>query len=269
LRTFEEGTFVDGILTDDRDGFWEGVSIRKRNGIYYLVYTDNSRGRATVMAYATSKEPLGPYTKQGVIIDNAGCDPETWNNHGSIQEFMGKWYVFYHRSSQGTRYNRRVCVEPIHFDEDGRIAEVEMTTQGPSGPISARTELEAFRACQVSGSIRVNVSLVGEAFGDTLTHIENGDSATFKYLDFHEGIGGFSVRAASATRGGHIDLRLDSPDGPVVGTCSVTATGTWTRWTDFPGKMVGEIQGVHALHVSFRGERGRLMDLLSFRFHQS
>lgn len=35
------------ILTEHEHGFHEGASIRKRNGKYYLVYTDISRGRAT------------------------------------------------------------------------------------------------------------------------------------------------------------------------------------------------------------------------------
>ena len=77
-------TMVKGILTEDRDGFHEGISIRKRNGIYYLVYADSSRGRPTCLGYAMSDKPLGPYTKKGIIIDNTGCDPASWNNHGSV-----------------------------------------------------------------------------------------------------------------------------------------------------------------------------------------
>ncbi|MNW18537.1 hypothetical protein D3C71_2181340 [compost metagenome] len=58
--------------------------MRKRNGIYYLVHTDISRGIASCLGCATSKSPLGPFEKRGIIIDNVGCDPGTWNNHGSI-----------------------------------------------------------------------------------------------------------------------------------------------------------------------------------------
>lgn len=65
----------DHILTEEEHGFHEGASIRKRRGIYYLIYTDITRYRATCLSYATSKSPLGPYTKRGVMIDNYGCDP--------------------------------------------------------------------------------------------------------------------------------------------------------------------------------------------------
>ena len=51
-------------------------SMRKRNGIYYYVYPCVYRDKKlTYLAYATSKSPLGPFTYQGVIIDNAKCDP--------------------------------------------------------------------------------------------------------------------------------------------------------------------------------------------------
>lgn len=59
-------------------------SMRKRNGIYYYVYPCVYRDKKlTYLAYATSKSPLGPFTYQGVIIDNAKCDPKSWNIHGS------------------------------------------------------------------------------------------------------------------------------------------------------------------------------------------
>ena len=120
----DESTLETAILTEQEHGFHEGASLRKRNGKYYLVYTDISRGKATCLSYAIADKPLGPYRKGGVIIDNIYCDPSTWNNHGSIEEFCGQWYVFYHRSSQNTIVNRRVCAEPVYFNEDGTINEV-------------------------------------------------------------------------------------------------------------------------------------------------
>ncbi|PTL71172.1 hypothetical protein C1I63_18145 [Rathayibacter caricis DSM 15933] len=98
----------------DRDGggaehfFHEGSSLRKRGDLYYLVFCETSCGTATTLGYATSTSPLGPFTYRGVIIDNAPCDPESWNIHGSIEEFGGQWYVFY----TGRRRTPRRCVGP-------------------------------------------------------------------------------------------------------------------------------------------------------------
>ena len=37
--------------------------------------------------------------------------------------------------------------------------------------------------------------------------------------------------------GGHIELRLDKPDGELLGTCDVAATGDWQKWQTFTAKI--------------------------------
>ena len=123
MMHIEEDSIVDNLLTEQEHHFHEGSSMRKRNGIYYYVFADISRGKPTCLGYATSKSPLGPFTYQGVIVDNITLNPESWNNHGSIEEINGQWYVFFHISTQG-RYKRRACMAPIEFDENGLIREV-------------------------------------------------------------------------------------------------------------------------------------------------
>lgn len=137
MCTLDLSSVTTGILTEQEHGFHEGACIRRRGDKYYLVYTDISRGRATCLGYAMADSPLGPYRKCGILIDNTGCDPQSWNNHGSIEEFQGQWYVFYHRSSQNGIFSRRMCAEPIYFRPDGTIAEVEQTSGGAEGPLDA------------------------------------------------------------------------------------------------------------------------------------
>ena len=172
LHAIQPETLQTNLLNEAEHGFHEGASIRRHNGIYYLVYADISRGKPTCLAYATSLSPLGPFTKRGIIIDNIGCDPETWNNHGSIAAFNGQWFVFYHRSSQASMFNRRVCVEPIHFNGDGTIDEVAMTTQGAGAPLPPTQPIEEWRACLLNGRVRT------AAVGPTET-----DPAVREFLD--------------------------------------------------------------------------------------
>ena len=73
--------------------FFEAVWVHKRNGIYYMSYSDGPfHGHEPQIAYCTSKSPLGPYTYQGVILDpvNSGT------NHHSIVNYKGEDYLFYH-----------------------------------------------------------------------------------------------------------------------------------------------------------------------------
>lgn len=176
MISFDESSVVERIVTEEEHGFHEGSSMRKRNGIYYYVYPCIFRkGRPTCLAYATSKSPLGPFTYRGIIIDNAKCDPESWNIHGSIEEFHGQWYVFYHRSSGNCRANRRLCVEKICFNDDGTIDEVRMTSQGAGEPFALGEAIEGWRACEMEGGAYID--------GTDLV-MKKGSRAVIRYCDF-------------------------------------------------------------------------------------
>ncbi len=187
LKGIQRDSVVENILTQEEHFFHEGSSIRKRNGIYYLVFADVSRGKRTpyggtptCLGYATSENIFGPYTYRGVIIDNIGCDPQTWNNHGSIECIGGQWYVFYHRSTCGSRFLRRCCCEKIFFREDGSIGEVKMTSSGASDFLDAAAEMDASFFCYLRGNCFIDALSSPE----TLRNISHGDSAVIRYLSF-------------------------------------------------------------------------------------
>ncbi|MES2063845.1 MAG: family 43 glycosylhydrolase [Bacteroidota bacterium] len=107
--------------------FHEATWVFKRNGIYYLTYADNhtENGKgANRLNYATSKSPLGPWTYGGVYLDPTGCD----TSHGSVIEYKGQWYAFYHNNVLSGRGNlRSVCVDKLYFNKDGSIQKVVQT----------------------------------------------------------------------------------------------------------------------------------------------
>lgn len=125
MMSIDESTIVENIVTEKEHHFHEGSSMRKRGDTYYYVFADISGGRPSSLGYATSGSPLGPFTYQGVIVDNISLNPDSWNNHGSIENVNGNWYVFFHVSTQG-KYMRRACMAPIEFEENGLIKKVEL-----------------------------------------------------------------------------------------------------------------------------------------------
>jgi arabinoxylan arabinofuranohydrolase len=262
LRGIQPETLNTNLLDEAGQGFHEGVSIRKHNGVYYLVYADISRGKPTCLGYATSTSPLGPFTKRGILIDNTGCDPESWNNHGSIAEFNGQWYVFYHRSSQSSNFNRRVCVEPIHFNADGSIDEVEMTTQGVGSPLLATQPVEAWRACLLHGRVHTAADSPTEnnsTVYEYLTQIHLDDWAAFKYIDFDsQPVNTFLARVGSLAYGGLIEIHLDQRDGELIGTCAVPNTGGWQKWTTV-NCPVKNARGVRVIYLVFKGSGGKFV----------
>lgn len=178
MRAIEEGSVVECLLTEEQHHFHEGSSMRKHGDTYYYVFADTSRGKPTSLGYATGKSPLGPFTYQGVIIDNESCDPGSWNNHGSIEEIDGQWYVFYHRSSGNSQHMRRACAEPIFFDENGLIQEVKMTSQGPGAPFVLGEEIPGYCACEVSGAAYVG----NDRWEHALVVPEGAGGAVFRYV---------------------------------------------------------------------------------------
>lgn len=255
------------IINDKEHGFHEGSSLRKRNGIYYYVYADISRGRPTCLGYATSNSPLGLYTKQGIIIDNTGCDPSSWNNHGSIAEYNGQWYVFYHRATNNSFYSRRTCIEPIKFDENGKIQEVGMTTQGSEAPISSHTILSGGNACCLKGKLFIRqYSDVYRSY-EYLTNLHNGDSFAYKYLHFNGKESKVRLTASVLQDPYTITLYVDRTEKQSVLACiHVTGKAGNFNFNGFSAKLENTIYGKHALTIKIDGPSGTLGNFLSLQF---
>ena len=201
MCAIEEGSVVECLLTEEEHHFHEGSSMRRRGDTYYYVFADTSRGKPTSLGYATGKSPLGPFTYQGIIIDNEACDPGSWNNHGSIEEIDGQWYVFYHRSCGNSQFMRRACAEPIFFDENGLIAEVKMTSQGPGEPFVLGEEIPGYTACEVSGGAYVgdvtekHALMIPEGMGGAVFRYVKNETAAGRMKISAEGSGNVKVIA--------------------------------------------------------------------------
>lgn len=105
----------------DLPHYHEGIWVHKRNGLYYFSYPSYRGDQiANLMEYSVARSPLGPFEYKGVILDN-----HSRNVHGSIAEFKGKWWVFYHVAGPSP-YERRVFVAPLHYNPDGTIQPVEI-----------------------------------------------------------------------------------------------------------------------------------------------
>ncbi len=251
MTEIDTSSIIDGVVSEKEHFFHEGGYVVKRKGIYYFIYAHMGRGgRPTCIGYATSKSPMGPYTYGGVIIDNNYSDPEAWNNHGSIVEFNKQWYVFYHRPTHGSVMMRKACVEPITFNDDGSINEVEMTTQGASEPLNPLNRMDAARACLLYGNVRIESNAKDN---EVLTKIRNGDAVAFKYFDFDAETDSITIRVAPGKDTAKIDVVLDNSWGPSIGSIDVPGNGDGKTWITLSSKLK-EIKGVHALWLRFAGD---------------
>ncbi|MDT8718891.1 glycoside hydrolase family 43 protein [Clostridium sp. 19966] len=105
------------ILAGDEDKrYFEGPWMHKYNGYYYLSY---STGTTHYIVYAMSKNPKGPFTFKGRILNPV----IGWTTHHSIVQFKDKWYLFYHDSSLSKGEDNKRCVKytELTYNDDGTI----------------------------------------------------------------------------------------------------------------------------------------------------
>lgn len=256
--------------------FFEAPSIRKREDTYYLIYSSISMHE---LCYATSQHPTKDFTYQGVIISNCDLHIDTYkpaeqpmyyggNNHGSIVEINGEWYIFYHRHTNGTAFCRQGCTERIDFLEDGTIPQVEITSCGSNGgPLVGRGEYPAYLACHLfckdqemytGGFGRIGawmdsrfpkITQDGRDGDEEIGYIANlTDSATagFKYFSC-EGVTKVKIKVRGYCQGA-FEVKT-SWDGPALGRIPVGFTNVWKEYsTD-----VAIPNGVQALYFTYIG----------------
>ncbi|WP_207421316.1 family 43 glycosylhydrolase [Desertivirga brevis] len=112
-------------------GYNEGSFVFKRNGKYYLMWSEfDTRDPRYSVAYATSDFPTGPFVKaaQNPVLKGRGVVKGA--GHHSVVKVPGRdeWYIAYHRFKipDGNGYNRETCISPMRFDKNGNILPVDV-----------------------------------------------------------------------------------------------------------------------------------------------
>ncbi|HHX60265.1 MAG TPA: family 43 glycosylhydrolase [Epulopiscium sp.] len=254
--------------------FFEAPSIRKRGDTYYLIYSSILMHE---LCYATSKHPTKGFIYGGTIISNCDIGVSTYkpaqqpmnyggNNHGSFVEIGDKWYIFYHRHTNGTNYSRQACLEEIKFLEDGSIPQVEMTSCGPNGgPLKGHGEYDAYIACNLfckeesvytdfTGSWMNNqfpkITQDGKDGDEEIGYIVNmkaSATAGFKYFDC-KGIKRVKIKVRGYCQG---DFEIKTSwNGPTLGKISVGFSNVWKEYLS----DITIPDGVHPLYITYTGQ---------------
>lgn len=240
--------------------FEEAPWVYKRNGIYYLIYAANCCSED--IRYSTGTSATGPWTYRGVIMPTQGG---SFTNHPGIIDFNNNSYFFYHNGALpgGGGYERSVAVERFVYNSDGTIPTIQMTTGGPPqiGTLDPYVKQEAETIAWSSG---VQTEVCSEG-GIDVSSISNGAYIKVKGVNFGAGANSFTARVASATSGGHIELRLGSVTGTLVGICIVSGTGGWQTWTTVTCPVSGAT-GTEDLFFHFTGGTGFLFNFNWWQF---
>ncbi len=154
--------------------YHEAPSIRKKDGLYYLVY---SSMLSHELCYAVSHRPNGDFRYGGTIVSNGdvGLSPAvcaTGTNHGGMVNVLDKWYFFYHRQTHGIASSRQGCAQEIKFLPAGSIPQVEITSCGLNGgPLEGRGTYSAAVSCHLTGKTEPEIVIFGQCFKDSMPYI--------------------------------------------------------------------------------------------------
>jgi len=107
--------------------FTEAPWVHKHNGWYYLSYAYEFPEK---IVYAMSRSINGPWVYKGIINEIAG---NSNTNHQAIIDYKGRSYFIYHNgalAADAGSYHRSVCIDYLHYNKDGTIKKVIMTSEG-------------------------------------------------------------------------------------------------------------------------------------------
>ncbi|MCD7803880.1 MAG: family 43 glycosylhydrolase [Oscillospiraceae bacterium] len=304
MATIKEGTFhahpmghspwqdVDDGHLDPDDAFFEASSPRKVMGKYIYIYSKRyytpvpELGVYThnngFLSYKYSDSPLEGYKPGGDISFNGGeilKNPDgtgemtyRWgNNHGSIAEINGKWYIFYHRHTGTDEFARQGMLEPVDvaMDKNGKIyigdityvngepvssKPVEMTSQGVHiNGLDAYKLISAGYACHLrGGSAQAYIKSVYEQddnISAPIVNITNGTVAGYRYIQFGSNAPKTVTVELTALQNATVNVRLDTHDGRVVATINLKAGDSVAT-----SELTTGIIGKHAVYFEFKSD---------------
>lgn len=119
---------LDGpIMPISLPRFTEAPWIHKHGDWFYLSFASEFPEK---ICYAMSKSINGPWEYKGILNEIAG---NSNTNHQSIIDFKGKSYFIYHNGSinpHGCGFRRAICIDYLHYNQDGTMKRMQMTTEG-------------------------------------------------------------------------------------------------------------------------------------------
>lgn len=242
-------------VTIDAPYLFEDSGINKINGKYVYSYCTNwASGKkdgvgTAVIAYMTSDSPMGPYTYAGTVLPNPSNLGGGGNNHHSIFEFNGQYYIAYHTRSVDSqvfgesRNYRSTHIDKLTVNADGTINKGTPTMTG----VEQLDKLNPYETVQAENIFRqfgINVS----GLGNTVVNAAAGNFVGVKGADFSKGLSTITVRA-KAEADTKIDVRVGSERGTVIGTIDIKASDDFQ---DFTGNFEG-LSGTRDLYFVFNG----------------
>lgn len=129
-------TFAGEVVDVTPPHFFEAPLMVKRDGRYYLMYSDGKTIEDTYQVhYAVGDSPTGPFVEapNSPILVSDHSQNILSPGHHTVVELEGEHYILYHRHSipfDPEVVGRQVCMEPLEWDEHGWIRNIRPSHDG-------------------------------------------------------------------------------------------------------------------------------------------
>ncbi len=235
---------------------FEDSGINRIGDTYYYSYCSNWNTKGNdlgitdgAIEYMTSDSPMGPFTYAGEAFPNQGRFFGMYgNNHHSILEFKGQYYLAYHNrpveKAMGITGNyRSPQLDVLDISADGKLS-VKGTMQG----VAQLETLNPYEKVSAQTMYR-QASLVIEGYADTaVTRATSGDWLQVKGVEFAKGASAVTLHAGSEV-GGAVRVALDGPEGTVLCEAAIPAGEAAEVTLSCPN-----VDGVHDVYLIFAGD---------------
>lgn len=274
-------TSIEGdIIKLDVPYVFEASCMNKIGDTYYYTYCSNWNVPQSVygelgiksaqICYMTSDNPMGPFTLQGAILKN----PYDYfkvggNNHQSLFEFHGEWYIAYHSqildiaAGNGGMGYRSTNIDKLTVREDGKIELIEVATKLGVKQVGTLDVLNRVEAETMSTMAGINTrTYIGASNNVAVNEFNTGDWIYLEGCDFGSGANTFTASVyAVEGQSGLMEIKVGGLGGEVVGYFEITPGDEGFR--EISVKLDKEVSGVHNMLLTFYGE-GFMMDYWNF-----
>ncbi|MCQ2215227.1 MAG: glycoside hydrolase family 43 protein [Bacteroidales bacterium] len=239
---------------------FEDAGANKINGKYYYSYCTNfscptdepGNGR---IAYMVADDPMGPYEFKKVVFDNPGAFFGTGgNNHHSIFEFKGQYYLAYHAQKLQDRMGvkggyRSTHIDAVTISENGEIQTITGTLEGVP-QLCALDPYEQVEAETMAWMGGIDTEYK-EGYSNMVikNNAKNGAWVGVSGVDFGDkGASGFCFGGGAVSDHATIKIVLDSLDGECVGYVDLVQDGSYGP------EFAKPITGKHDVFFIFEGD---------------
>ncbi len=256
------------LITIDNGWIDDANFIHKHNGIYYL----NTHGAATrsYNRYATATNIYGPYT--GRYLGPASSYPDGYLDHLTFFSWKNQNYYVYgsttKRADGSTNYYyRNTKIGVCNYKDNGDISLDAFTASSVLGvgqfdagwdPIQAEWYFEA--SDDITKGQNEN--------GFEIKNLSNNSYLNYPNVKNMAPNTSISFYASSAnSTAGTIEVHQDSTTGPLLGSCAVPKTGSWTTYQTVICNL-NNSAGTKNLFFVFKGIGTKLLRLDWFKFEK-